>query len=262
MSKSIYQGCLPKPLAGRTAIITGSGRNIGKAIALQFARAGANVIVNGHRDKKALDNVVAQIQDMGGKAAAVIADVGIPKDIQRIVKTAEKVFGQVDITVSNAALRPKQPLLEMTIDDWHHVMSVNLHSAFYLARAVLPGMQKRGWGRVIHIAGEDGFAGHQNFRAHAIVSKAAIHAFSKALTTEFGASGITANTVSPGPTDTLRDWSQYPKGWARKRVEGIPLKRVATVDDVAAACLYLAGESASFISGQAIHVNGGEHMYY
>lgn len=249
-------------LRGKTAIITGSGRNIGRGIALMFARAGVNVVVNGHKDKAALEAVVAEIRAEGGNATSVLADIANSKAVQRMVKVAEKTFGQVDIIISNAALRPKQPLLEMSDADWHRVLSVNLYSAFYLARAALPGMLKRKSGRIIHLAGEDGFAGHQNYRAHAISSKAAIHGFSKALTTEFGALGITANTVSPGPTDTLRDWTQYPKNWAHKRVLGIPLGRVAKIDDVAGACLYLAGESGSFISGQVIHVNGGEHMFY
>lgn len=261
MPKAKNPGCEAYPLAGRTAIITGSGRNIGKAIALLFARAGANVVVNGHSDRQALANVVAEVKDMGGNAIAVMADVGKEKHIQRIVKAAEKAFGQVDIAVSNAAVRRRQGLLEMSVSDWQNIMNVNLNSAFYMARAVLPGMQARKWGRIIHLSGEDGFAGHVARRAHAVVSKAAIHALSKAITIEFGSYGITANTVSPGPTDTLRDWKQYPPNWARKRVEPIPLKKVATVDDIAAACLYLAAESGSCIAGQAIHVNGGLFMF-
>lgn len=261
MPKSNIPRHVARPLDGRTAVITGSGRNIGRAIALHFARAGANVVVNGHRDKKALDAVVAEIRDLGGGAIAVLADVGNHRQVQSMVKVAEKTFGQVDIAVSNASIRRRQGLLEMSISDWHNVMNTNLYSAFYLARAVLPGMQKRRWGRIIHLSGADGFAGHVARRAHAMVSKAAIHAFSKAITVEFGADGITANTVSPGPVDTIRDWAQYPKGWRKRRVEPIPLRRVATVDDVAAACLYLAGDSGSYIAGQAIHVNGGLFMY-
>ncbi len=250
-----------RQLEGRTAIVTGSGRNIGKAIALQFAHAGANVVVNGHRDKKALDEVVTEIRDMGGRAIAVLADVSKHQDIEKMVKLAEKQFGQVDIAVSNASVRRRQGMLEMSIADWHDTMNTNLASCFYMARAVLPGMRKRKWGRIIHLSGEDGFAGHVARRSHVMVSKAGIHAFSKAITIEFGAEGITANTVSPGPVDTLRDWKQYPPGWAKKRVEPIPLKRVATVNDIASACLYLVGDSGGFIAGQVIHVNGGLFMF-
>jgi NAD(P)-dependent dehydrogenase (short-subunit alcohol dehydrogenase family) len=248
-------------LEGRTAIVTGSGRNIGKAIALQLARAGANVVVNGHRDRRALDGVVAEIESTGGNAIAVIADVGDHRQVEKMVRTAEREFGQVDIAVSNAALRLRVPFLEMSVDDWHRTLNINLDSAFYIARAVLAGMKERRWGRLIHISGEDGFAAHVDRRAHTIVSKAGIHAFAKAIAQEFGPYGITSNTVSPGPTDTLRDWKQYPPGWAKKRVAPIPLKRVASVDDIAAACLYLAGTSGAYITGQVIHVNGGLFMY-
>ena len=248
-------------LEGRTAIITGSGRNIGRAIALQFSRAGANVVVNGHRDRNALDSTVAEIEAIGGRAIGVLADVGNHRQVEKMVRTAERAFGNVDIAVSNAAVRLRQPFLDLSVEDWHRTINTNLYSAFYLARVVLGGMKERRWGRLIHISGEDGFAAHVDRRAHTIVSKAGIHAFAKAIAQEFGPYGITSNTVSPGPTDTLRDWKQYPPDWAKKRVEPIPLKRVATVDDVAGACLYLAGESGSYITGQVIHVNGGLFMY-
>ncbi len=248
-------------LQGRTAIITGSGRNIGKAIALHFARAGANVVVNGHKDKQALDKVVAEIKAMGGNAIAVVADIGDHKQIDKMVNAAVRAFGGVDIAISNASVRPRQSLLKMSVTDWDRVMKTNLYSAFYLARAVLPGMCKRKWGRIIHLSGEDGFTGHSDERAHVSVSKAALHAFSRAITIEFGPQGITGNTVSPGSVDTVRDWKLYPKGYAQTRVKAIPLGKVATVDDIAGACLFLAGKSGSHIAGQVIHINGGRFMY-
>ncbi len=250
-----------RPLAGRTAIITGSGRNIGRGIALMFARAGANIVVNGHKDKKALDSVVAEIEVIGGKALAVLADIADHKQIDKMVKAAEKRFGAVDIAVSNASVRREQPLLEMSLADWDGTLKTNLYSAFYLARAVLPGMCKRRWGRIIHLSGEDGFTGQHNRRAHVAVAKAGIHAFSRAITIEFGPYGITGNTVSPGSVDTERDWSHYAQGYEQKRVKPIPLGKVASIDDIAGACLYLAGPSGSHIAGQVIHVNGGRYMY-
>lgn len=257
MKKSVTKGALE----GRTAIVTGSGRNIGRAIALAFAHAGANVVINGHRDRNALDAVVGEIEANGGRALAVLADIGKPEDIRRMVKAAERAFGRVDIAVSNAAIRREQGLLDMSLADWHNVINTNLYSAFYIARAVLPGMRKRGWGRIIHLSGEDGFLSQHKYRSHVTVSKAGLHAFSKSVSMEFGEYGITANTVSPGSTDTVRDWSQYPKGWKTKRLEHIPLGKVASVNDIAAACLYLAGDSGGHIAGQVIHVNGGRYMY-
>jgi len=251
----------PLPLAGRTAIVTGSGRNIGKAIALHLARAGANVVVNGHRNRAALDAVVSQITAEGGSALAVLADVGNAAAVQKMVKTAERKFGQVDIAISNVSVRLHQPFLDLTVRDWNTTLNSNLNSSFYLARAVIPGMIKRKWGRIIHISGEDGFVAHIASRAHNIVCKAGVHAFAKALATEFAMHGITANTVSPGSIETQRDWSQYPKNWRKMRLGQIPLKKIGRVDDIATACLFLAADSGSFITGQVIHVNGGQFMY-
>ncbi len=250
-----------KPLAGRTAIVTGSGQNIGKAIALHFARAGANVVVNGHRNQAAIDDVVKEIEALGARGLACLADVGDAHAVAAMVRKAEDKFGTVDIAVSNVSVRLHQPFYDISLEDWDRIMRSNLSSAFYLARAVLPGMQKSKWGRIIHISGEDGFQGHIPGRAHNMVCKAGVHAFSKAVGIEFAADGITANTVSPGSIETTRDWSQYPKNWREMRLSQIPMKKIGRVDDIAMACVYLAGDSGAFISGQVIHVNGGQFMY-
>ena len=252
---------LGKPLAGRTAIVTGSGQNIGKAIALHFARAGANVVVNGHRNQAAIDAVVKEIEALGVKGLACLADVSDAKAIADMVKKAQDKFGGVDIAVSNVSVRLHQPFFDISLEDWDKTLRSNLSSAFYLARAVLPGMQKAKWGRIIHISGEDGWQGHIPGRAHNMVCKAGVHAFSKAVGIEFAADGITANTVSPGSIETTRDWSQYPKNWREMRLGQIPMKRIGRVDDIAMACVYLAGDSGAFLSGQVIHVNGGQFMY-
>jgi len=252
---------LGKPLAGRTAIVTGSGQNIGKAIALHFARAGANVVVNGHRNQAAIDAVVKEVEALGVKGLACLADVSDANAIADMVKKAQDKFGGVDIAVSNVSVRLHQPFFDISLEDWDKTLRSNLSSAFYLARAVLPGMQKAKWGRIIHISGEDGWQGHIPGRAHNMVCKAGVHAFSKAVGIEFAADGITANTVSPGSIETTRDWSQYPKNWREMRLGQIPMKRIGRVDDIAMACVYLAGDSGAFLSGQVIHVNGGQFMY-
>ncbi len=249
------------PLAGRTAIVTGSGRNIGRSIALHFARAGANVVVNGHRDRAAVEAVAAQVEAFGRGALVQMADVGDAQAVAAMVAAATERFGRVDIAVSNVSVRRHQPFPEITLEDWDATLRSNLSSAFYLARAVLPGMRAARWGRIIHISGEDGFQGHIANRAHNMVCKAGVHAFSKAIAVEFAAEGITANTVSPGSIETTRDWTQYPANWREMRLGQIPMKRIGRVDDIAMACVYLAGDSAEFVSGQVIHVNGGQFMY-
>jgi len=248
-------------LAGRTAIVTGSGQNIGRAIALAYAREGANVVVNGHRNRRIVDDVVAEVRAMGGDAIGIMADVGEPDAVAAMVAETEKRFGAVDIAVSNVSIRRLQPFLEITPKDWHDTLNTNLNAAYYMARAVIPGMKQRGWGRLVHISGVDGFAGHIPTRAHNIVCKAGVHALAKALAVEFGEFGITANTVSPGSLDTQRDWTQYPPNWVAMRTAQIPVRRLGTADEIAAACLYLVGEQSGFTTGQVIHVNGGQYMY-
>jgi len=250
-------------LQGRTAIVTGSGKNIGKAIALALARSGANVVINGHSDMAAVERVVQEARSLGVQAIGVRADVGDESQVSAMVEQAREQFGKVDIAVSNVSLRLKQPFLEITPADWQRVINFNLNSAFYLARSVIPGMKEAGFGRIIHISGVDGFAGHLPGRVHNIACKAAVHAMTKALTTEFAEFGITANTVAPGHIDTERDWAQYgPRdSWTESRRQHIPMKKIGHVDDVAAACVYLAGDSGAFVSGQAIHVNGGHYMF-
>lgn len=250
-------------LQGRVAIVTGSGRNIGRAIALAFAREGAAVVVNGHTDRAAVDAVVAEARALGAEAIGVMADVGDPDAVQVMVDEARRRLGSVDIAVSNVSLRKKQPFLEIGVQDWQRIVNFNLNSAFYLARSVIPAMKQAGFGRIIHISGVDGFAGHLGGRVHNIACKAAVHAMTKALTTEFAEFGITANTVAPGHIDTERDWSQYGprEAWTESRRQHIPMRRIGRVEDVAQACVYLAADSGSFVSGQAIHVNGGHYMY-
>ena len=252
-----------RPLEGRTAIVTGSGQNIGKAIAQHFAAAGANVIINGHRHRDRVDATVGAIQQSGGTAHGIMADVSDPDAVAAMVAEAKEVFGPVDIAVSNVSIRRKQPFFDISVEDWNDTLNINLSSCFYLARCVLPDMKERGWGRVIHISGVDGFAGHIDTRAHNIVCKSGMHALSKAIAVEFGPHGITANTVSPGAIDTDRDWTQYddPEVWREARIAAIPVKRLGTVDDIAAACVYLAGETGGFVTGQVIHANGGQFMY-
>jgi NAD(P)-dependent dehydrogenase (short-subunit alcohol dehydrogenase family) len=252
---------ISKSLAGRTAVVTGSGRNIGKAIAIRFAEAGANVVVNGHRDRAAVDAVVQEIEAAGGKAIACMADVGNRWQIDQMVRSAEEAFGSVDIAVSNVAVRGHRPFLELTTEDWNGILNTNLNSCFYLAQAVLPKMRASKWGRIIHIGGEDAFAANMPGRAANIVAKAGMHALTKALATEFARDGISVNTVSPGYIDTERDWSKYPENPASKRIAQIPMRKLGRVEDIAAACIYLAADSGSFITGQVLHVNGGMFLY-
>lgn len=249
------------PHRGRTAIITGSGKNIGRAIALALARAGANVVINGHRDMQAAQSVATEAKSMGVGALAVQADVGDPVAVASLVNKALDCFGSVDIAVSNVSQRLRQPLLSISDADWNSVLNTNLSASFYLARAVLPSMIEKRWGRIIHISGSEGFVPVRD-QAHKVACKAGVVALAKAIALEFGQYGITANSVAPGVIETRRDPVADPDLASRREThrQKLPVQRLGVVDDVAQACLYLCSDHEGFVTGQVLHVNGGEPM--
>ena len=241
------------PLKGRTAIVTGSGRNIGRAIALDFARQGANVVLNGHHDRQALEAVAGEVRALGAQALTVLADVGDAGAVRSMVAQAVQAFGGVDIAVSNVSVRLHQPLLDISPEQWDRVVQTNLSSAFYLAHACLPHMKARGWGRIIHISGRDGFAPKIN-RAHNVTAKAGVFALAKAIAVEFGPYGITANAVAPGIVETSRDAAHYPDardGFEARRL-AMPLRRLGEVEDIAGACSYLCSKAGGYVTGQIL----------
>ena len=247
-------------LDGKVALVTGSGRNIGRAVVESLAALGAKVVVNGHSDQAAIDAVAQGINARGGQAIAVTADVSRDEEVARLVGRTVDAFGGLDILVSNVGIRRYRPFLEISPEEWDEVIRTNLSAAFYLARHSIPHMRARQWGRVIVISGFDGFWGHVTHRAPNVAAKAGLHGLAKAIAREFGPDGITANTVAPGAIDTMRDWSQYVHQ-ARDKIQAeIPLGRFGEVDELAAACVLLAGQAGGFISGQVIHVNGGHYM--
>ena len=248
-------------LEGKTAIVTGSGQNIGSAIAKMFAREGANVVVNGSSNNESVNATVAAIKQGGGRAMGVMADVGDPEQIASMVRQAEEMFGAVDITVSNVGRRLKLKFEDISVSDWQNTINSNLSSCFYMARSATPGMRRRRWGRLIHISGYDGFTGHTGERAANVTAKAGMHGLTKALARELGAHNITCNTVVPGYINTVRDMTQYSHFDLERVVASIPLGHSGHVDDIAKACLFLASEGGDFITGQALHVNGGEFMF-
>jgi 3-oxoacyl-[acyl-carrier protein] reductase len=190
-----------------------------------------------------------------------VADVKDPAAVIGMVKAAADKFGKVDIAVSNVSIRLHRPLLETTDEDWDAALSTNLSSAFYLARACLPFMVSNRWGKIINISGRDGFVPRSG-RVANVVSKGGLYALTKAIAVEFGRCGVTANTVAPGIVDTPRDLANYPDAATlfESRLQATAVGRWGTVDDIAAACLYLCMPSGDFVTGQVLHVSGGEFM--
>lgn len=248
-------------LAGHTAVVTGSGQNIGRAIARLFAREGAAVVINGHTNRANVDAVVEEITNEGGRAVGIMADVSHPEEVAHLVAAAEQAFGPIDIAVSNVGRRLRQSFEEITIADWCDTINHNLNSAFYLAHYVLPTMRRRGWGRIINISGYDGFTGHMDQRAHNVTAKAGMHGLTKAIAREYGVHGVTSNTVAPGAIATKRDLAQYKHVNMEHVLARLAIKHPGEAEDIAEACLYLAADSGKYVTGQVIHVNGGEFMF-
>jgi 3-oxoacyl-[acyl-carrier protein] reductase len=251
----------PGRLADRVAIVTGSGRNIGRAIAFALAVEGAAVAVNGSRNSEAVDQVVTEIRGMGGLAIAAMADVSDPDAVDKMVSLVAATLGPVDIVVNNVGVRTPKAFEELTVKDWRSTMATNLDSAFFVARSVLPSMRERQFGRVINISGYDGWTGHIERRAANIAAKAGLHGLTKAIAREYSRFGVTANTVAPGAIDTIRNPADYAHIDAEAVLSRIAVGKAGKVEDIAEACVYLAASSGDFVTGQVIHLNGGEFMF-
>jgi len=246
-------------LEGKVALVTGSGRNIGRATVLKLAGEGAQIVVNARTNREEADAVVREAQALGVKALAIIADMGKKDEVEAMAARALSEFGRVDILINNAAIRPHKPFTEVTQQDWEHVRGVVLDGALYLTRALIEPMVKNRYGRILFFTGEGAFTGGSG-RAHVSAAKMGLVGFARALASEFAAQNIRVNVVSPGSIDTRRDNPEWYRGHAPSAA-GIPLGRQGAVDEIAATCLFLVSDDGGFITGQTIHVNGGTGYY-
>lgn len=241
-------------LAERIAIITGSGQGIGRAIALELARRGARIVTNDVTGCCA-DETLALVREMGSDGLAVTADVSDGAQVESMVKTVIDTFGQVDILVNNAGTTRDNLIMRMPEEEWDLIQRVNLKSAWLCSKAVIRPMMRRKYGRIISISSASGLmgqAGQTNYSA----SKAGMIGLTKALAREVASRGITVNAVAPGFIKTaLTD--KMPQDILDQLLPLIPAGRVGTVEDVAHAVAFLAGERASYITGQVLSVDGG-----
>jgi 3-oxoacyl-[acyl-carrier protein] reductase len=243
-------------LSGSVAIVTGAGKNIGKAIALALAEDGAAVVVNGRGDRAIIEETASEIRAAGGRALPYLADVSKPDQVAAMVAAAVSEFGGVDIAVNNAGLRRQTPFLEMNLEEWHEILSVALDGAFILAKATVPEMIKRGGGSLIGLSGISHHAGSVG-RVHVNASKAGLEGLMRGLAMELAPHGITANCVAPGSIDTVRGASAGGPHGRGGLGRGIPLGRQGRSEEIAAMVRFLAGPQGRYITGQTIHVNGG-----
>lgn len=246
------------PLSGKVALVSGAGKNIGRAIALGLAADGASVVVNGRASRAAVDATVAEIGRLGGKAVAAMGDVSDPTAAARLAEEAASAFGGVDILVSNAGLRRQTPFLDMSFEEWREILSVALDGAFLLGKAIVPQMVARGGGAFVALSGISTHVGTPN-RCHVSASKSGVEGLMRALAVELAPYKITCNAIAPGAIDTARGGSAGARP-PNRADRPIPLKRFGTVDEIAAMVRLLVGPQGTFITGQTIHVNGGEFL--
>ena len=249
---------MSKPLEGKVALVTGASRGIGRAIALELSRRGAQTVVNYSQSADAASQVVAAIEAEGGVATAVQADVSDLSQAQALTKAAVKTYGQLDILVNNAGVTRDQILMMMKEEEWDTVIRIDLKSVFNMCKAAARIMIRQRSGRIVSISSVVGIAG-QGGQTNYAAAKAGIIGFTKSLAREVGPRGVTVNAVAPGwiPTALTID---LPEELQQRAVEAAALKRMGTPEDVAFAVAFLASDEAAFITGTVLRVDGGMVM--
>lgn len=252
-------------LKNKVAIVTGSSRSIGKAVALSYAREGAKVVINYLSDTEHANEVVLQIEREGGEAFAFRADVSNENEVQKMVDETVKRFGMIDILVNNAAIDPRQVWHEISVADWDNVMATNVRSQFVCAKAVYPHMLKQGYGKIVNVSSVTFLTGQKNY-VHYVASKGAIVGFTRALAREVGKDNITVNCITLGAVLTETELEKVGSVTAQEAatelltgLQSIPRRQ--TTSDIEGIFVFLASQDSDFITGQTMNVDGGWMMH-
>ncbi len=245
-------------LDGRVAIVTGSARNIGRATALMLAREGARIMVHAKSDRDGAEETRRLLQAQGTDADVLLADLSTEAGANALVAATMARFGRLDILVNNAAIRRNTPFHELSLAEWREVMGSSLDCAFLTTRAAVPHMMAAKWGRIVCLGGISMFKGTPG-RAHVGAAKAGMIGMTRALASEYGPYGITANVVSPGIIDTVRGGAagQRPGG---STLTGVPVGREGRPEEIAHVITMLCRPEGAYTTGQTIEVNGGSHF--
>lgn len=251
-------------LQGKTALVAGAGRNNGKAIALAFAREGADLVLLARERQKELDEVAHECEKLGAKVLPLLCDVSDHEQVERTVQQGLDHFGHLDVLMSVAGRRAHQDFWEISYEEWHKTFAVNLHSTFYLAKALTPSMMKRGKGGSIVALGGLASMTAQPQRAHVVASKTGLYGLIKALAYELGPYGIRANLIALATIENVRanpEW--YGKGgggYTDEEIAAIPMRRTGKPQEVANVAVFLASDQSSYVTGDRIMCAGGKYM--
>ena len=249
-----------RPLAGRAALVTGSSRRIGRAIAVALASAGADVAIHGRGDRAAAEESAGEVRGRGVRSTVVLGNVSDPAEAAALVDAAAEGLGRLDILVNNASVRGRSDIETTTYEEWRRIVGITLDGAFLCTKAAVPHMKAAGAGRIINIGGASGHAGAPH-HMHVVAAKSGLHGLTKALAHDLGIYGITANMVSPGLVETPED---DPVRAAERRhvyqVDRLPSRRPGAPEEIAAAVVAVASPAFGYVTGQVIHVNGGAWM--
>ena len=248
---------MTQELTGKVAVVTGAGRNIGRAIALALAEGGASLVVNARGNRAEAEAVRREIEASGGKALVHIGDVADTNAMQAMADAAEKQFGRIDCLINNAALRREKSFAEMDYREWREILDVTLDGTFHCVKACLRGLRQCGAGSIVNIGGLSAHTGAKD-RAHVVTAKAGIIGLTRALAHDLADDGITVNCVVPGliGTPRPRDRPEPAHHLTHQTITG----QRGRPDDVAAMVRFLCGPGARYVTGQAIHANGGAYL--
>jgi 3-oxoacyl-[acyl-carrier protein] reductase len=244
-------------LAGQVALVTGAGINIGRATALELARAGAAVAVNTRASRAAAESVVQEIRAAGAQAELYLADIAAADQVNQMVDAVISRFGRIDILVLNASVRIETRFTDMSFEQWRVPLSISLDGSFHCIKACLPSMLATGRGNIIALTGSNVLSGPVG-KVHSAAAKSGLTGMMRAIARELGPQGIRANCVSPGIINTSRPSHRSPR---RDASALVPLNRYGESEEIAATVRFLCGPGASYITGQTVHVNGGQTMF-
>ena len=249
---------------GKTILVTGSGRNIGKAIILEFAARGANVVINARSNREEAEGVLREAEALGAKGIVVMGNAGERDVIYEIKERAEEAFGRVDIYVSNAARRLHKDFWETTDEEWDRHLNQQLTASWHLAKAFAPAMRDAGYGRIMHMNGPDGYHGGWTRVPHS-TAKGGLRTLTKSLAQGLSEFGITVNDINPGVAATERDLTTHPTfgvpGQMDEFIKKVPIRRYTEPSEIAFACAFLASPRSAAITGSVIHLDGGLNMF-